>query len=49
MAQYRLGVLSLGIETGRYAPLYNIDVEKNRKRYPSDSVCKLCNTGDWRM
>ena len=37
MAQCRLGILPLEIETGRYAP-YVIDIEKNRKRYPSERV-----------
>ena len=40
MDQFRL--LPLEIET----PIYDIDVEKNRNIYPSERVCKLCNTGE---
>ena len=46
MAQFSLRLLPLEIETGRYAPIYDIDVEKNRKRYPSERVCKLYNTAE---
>ena len=36
LSQFRLGILPLEIETGRYGPIYDIDVKTNRKRHPSE-------------
>ena len=36
--------MSLEIETGRFTPIYN-KTQKNRKRLPSERICKLCDLG----
>ena len=41
--QLRLGILPLEIEAGRFTPIYDKSIKKNRKRHPSERLCKLCN------
>ena len=41
--QLRLGILPLEIEAGRFTPMYDKSIKKNRKRHPSERLCKLCN------
>ena len=43
LAQLRLGVMSLEIEICRYTPTYDKHTKMNRKRYPSEILCTLCN------
>ena len=45
LAQFRLGILPLEIETGRYTPIYDKHTKKNRKRHPSERLCTSCNMG----
>ena len=44
LAELRLKILSLEIETGGFTLIYNKTVMKNRKRHPSERLCKVCNT-----
>ena len=44
MTQLRLGILLLEIETGRFTPIYDKTIKKNRKRLPSEWLCKLCES-----
>ena len=37
MSQFRTGILPLEIETGRYVPIFDKNLKKNRMR-----ICKLC-------
>ena len=37
--------MSLEIETGRFTPIYDKTLKKNRKRIPSERICKLCDLG----
>ena len=46
MGRFKLGIFPLEKETSRYAPIYDVDVENNRNRYPSERVCKLDVTLD---
>ena len=43
LAQFRLTILPLELETGRYTPIYDKFSELNRKRHPSERLCTLCN------
>ena len=45
LAQFRLGILPLEIETGRYTPIYDKNTKLNKKRHPSERICTLCNIG----
>ena len=38
----RLGILPLEIEAGRFTPIYDKSITKNRKRHPSERLCKIC-------
>ena len=40
MTRLRLGILPLEIETGRFTPIYDTAIKKNRKRL---RICKLCD------
>ena len=42
LAQLRLGILPLEIETGRYTPIYDKEKKMNRRRHPSERLCALC-------
>ena len=43
MAQIRIGILPLEIETGRYTPIFDKLIKKNRRREPNERICKLCD------
>ena len=43
MSRFRSGILPLEVETGRYAPIYDQSIKKNRKRKPSERICKICD------
>lgn len=43
MTQMRLGILPLEIEVGRFTPIYDKTLKKNRKRIPSERVCTFCD------
>ena len=45
LAQLRLGILLLEIETGRYTPIYDNITKLSRKRHPSKILCALCELG----
>ena len=40
MTQLRL---NLEIETGRFRPIYDKSIKNNRKRLPSERICKICD------
>ena len=42
-ASIEIGILPLEIETGRCTPIYDKTIKKNRKRLPSERICKLCD------
>ncbi len=42
MSQFRTGILPLEIETGRYTPIYDKIIKQNRRRIPTERICKLC-------
>ena len=42
MSQFRTGILRLEIETGRYVPIFDKNLKKNRKRTANERICKLC-------
>ena len=42
MSQFRTGILPLKIETGRYVPIFDKNLKKNRKRTANERICKLC-------
>ena len=46
MSQFRTGILPLEIETGRYVPIYDKVLKKNRKRTSEERICKYCNLND---
>ena len=39
ISQCRSGILPLEIETGRYTPIYDKLLKKNRKREPHERIC----------
>ena len=41
LAQLRLGIMPLEIETGRYTPIYDKEKKMNRRRHPSERLCAL--------
>ena len=43
MTQLRLGILPLEKETGRYTLIYDKALKRNRKREPSERLCKFCD------
>ena len=43
MSQLRAGILPIEIEKGRYTPIFDKTIKKNRKREAKERVCKLCN------
>ena len=42
MSQFRTGILPFEIETGRYVPIFDKTLTKNRKRTANERLCKLC-------
>ena len=46
MSQFRTGILPLEIETGRYVPIFDKTLKKNRKRTANERICKLCRLND---
>ena len=40
--QFRTRILQLEIETGRYVPIFDKTLKKNRKRIANERLCKLC-------
>ena len=46
MSQFRTGILPLEIETGRYVPIFDKNLKKNRKRTANERICKLCRIND---
>ena len=43
---FRTGILPLEIETGRYVPIFDNTLKKNRKRTANEHICKLCRLND---
>ena len=39
-------LLELEIETGRYVPIFDKTLKKNRKRTANERICKLCRLND---
>ena len=46
MSQFRTGILPLEIDTGRYVPIFDKTLKKNRKRTANERICKLCRLND---
>ena len=46
VSQFRTGILPLEIETGRYVPIFDKNLKKNRKRTANERICKLCRLND---
>ena len=46
MSQFRTGILPLEIETGRFTPIYDKKLKKNRHRTPNERICKMCNNNE---
>ena len=46
MSQFRTGILPLEIETGRYVPIFDRNLRKNRNRTANERLCKLCRLND---
>ena len=42
MSQFRTGILPLEIETGRYVPIFDKTLKKNRKYTANECICNLC-------
>ena len=42
--QFRVSILTLELETGRYTPIHGINTKMNRKRLLPEIACTLCNT-----
>ena len=46
LSQFRMGILPLEIETGRFYPIYDKVLKKNRRREPHERICRICKSGD---
>ena len=46
MSQFRTGILPMELETGRYVPIFDKTLKKNRKRTANERQCKLCRLND---
>ena len=45
-AQFRLGILPLHIETGRFVNIYDEQTKSYRKMKPEERTCKICDSGE---
>ena len=46
MSQFRTVIIPLDIEKGRYVPIFDKNLKKNRKRTANERICKLCRLND---
>ena len=46
MLQFRTGILPLEIETGRYVPIFDKTLKKNRMRTANERICNVCRLND---
>ena len=46
LSQFRMGILPLEIETGRFYPIYDKVLKKNRIRESHERICRICKSGD---